>query len=444
KSQPRYGGSRSTTRGYNASVKYVVDFLHNHTDYHVWIQPVVIKDQTELSPPLFTIKPKDSSNQLHLSDYILNDPNNILQDPSTGLNILTTTSDTLLTKSLLEKTYTPVTDYAVFTGSGTASLQDSLAFHVMGCDPLLDLSYFKTHKSAIAILSTVPSPNRPLSSNCKTLCQRIVTVIQAGAKGIVVYNDPLAKGYPRPLPPTVSARCSQEEYKVMGSVPIVGMSQAAGMDLLRRVVDPNGVRIDLMTNTTYGEVVVGNVLAETKGGDDGKVLFMTAHLDSVQAGPGVNDDGSGAMATLELAHAFYRSGLDKQTVQKVRFGWWSAEETGLEGSRCYVKTLPPSELSKIKLNIDTDMIASPNYVRGVWDGYGVTDKRIDVGCRVISDVFFDWFKRKGLSWFRFPFNGRSDFVAFMDAGIPAGGVITGEDEIKTFEQAEMFGGIAGM
>jgi Zn-dependent M28 family amino/carboxypeptidase len=85
------------------------------------------------------------------------------------------------------------------------------------------------------------------------------------------------------------------------------------MVLFCSLVHLNNVRVDLKTFTKWGNVTTLNVIAETKGGDPNNILYATAHLDSVRSAPGVNDDGSGAMATLELAHAFHRSGLHKQT-----------------------------------------------------------------------------------------------------------------------------------
>ena len=41
------------------------------------------------------------------------------------------------------------------------------------------------------------------------------------------------------------------------------------------------------------------------------------------------------------------------------------------------------------------------------------------------------------------FDGRSDYGPFIDAGIPAGGLFTGAEEIKTPEQAQRWGGTAG-
>jgi len=42
-----------------------------------------------------------------------------------------------------------------------------------------------------------------------------------------------------------------------------------------------------------------------------------------------------------------------------------------------------------------------------------------------------------------PFNGRSDYGPFIAAGIPAGGLFTGAEGIKTAAQAATYGGTAG-
>jgi carboxypeptidase Q len=131
----------------------------------------------------------------------------------------------------------------------------------------------------------------------------------------------------------------------------------------------------------------------------------------------------------------------------VRFAWWTGEEIGLIGSQYYVNDLKannPTELKSIKLNIDTDMIASPNYVRGVWIGDKIKDEKLKKKVQSIHKRIEKYFNDQGLPIFKFEFNGRSDFQPFLDQGIPAGGVITGEDEIKSTESAVLFGGIAGM
>ena len=72
-----------------------------------------------------------------------------------------------------------------------------------------------------------------------------------------------------------------------------------------------------------------NVIAELRGANDGNVVMAGAHLDSVPAGPGINDNGSGSASLLEIAQ-----NMSKNKPQNtVRLAWWGAEEAGLIGSR---------------------------------------------------------------------------------------------------------------
>lgn len=75
------------------------------------------------------------------------------------------------------------------------------------------------------------------------------------------------------------------------------------------------------------------------------MLVVGGHSDSVFDGPGINDDGSGIIGLLEVAEQLTRY----STKNAVRFGFWSAEEFGLLGSKYYVQTLNATERQKIKL-----------------------------------------------------------------------------------------------
>jgi Zn-dependent M28 family amino/carboxypeptidase len=50
--------------------------------------------------------------------------------------------------------------------------------------------------------------------------------------------------------------------------------------------------------------------------------------------------------------------------------WWAGEEVGLPGAEHYFAQLPAFELAKIRLYLNFDMIASPNYVYAIYDGDG--------------------------------------------------------------------------
>ena len=113
-----------------------------------------------------------------------------------------------------------------------------------------------------------------------------------------------------------------------------------------------------------GSIPTENVIAETRGGDPNKVVVVGAHLDSVGTGPGINDNGSGSAALVEFAREL-RGVYPKN---KIRFIWFSAEESGLLGSEHYVASLPETERAKIAAMLNFDMIASPNFVNFVYDG----------------------------------------------------------------------------
>ena len=184
-----------------------------------------------------------------------------------------------------------------------------------------------------------------------------------------------------------------------------------------------------------------NVLAQTKGGDQNSVVMLGAHSDSVDAGPGINDDGSGTVAILELA----RQLASFKVKQSIRFGWWSGEEEGLLGSNYYVASLSPEETKKVKLYLNFDMIASPNFQYGIFDGDGKTfNISGPQGSSDIEKLFQDWFDSNHLNWTASEFDGRSDYDAFIKAGIPAGGLETGAEVNKTAKGVAQFGGQEGV
>ena len=103
-------------------------------------------------------------------------------------------------------------------------------------------------------------------------------------------------------------------------------------------------------------------------GDPDNVVMAGAHLDSVLDGPGINDNGSGSAALLEIARQISRLGITPE--QKLRFAWWSAEEEGLVGSTRVRLRLNKAQADNIALYLNFDMIASPNFARFIYDGNG--------------------------------------------------------------------------
>lgn len=220
--------------------------------------------------------------------------------------------------------------------------------------------------------------------------------------------------------------------------PTIGISKAQGEEFLAAIAAGTAQTADLFIEQKT--IVTYNVIAETLHGDHDNVIHVGGHSDSVAAGPGINDNGSGGIGILEVALH-----LTKFKVKNaVRFSWWAAEEVGLLGALHYVKTLPQSELDKIRLYLNFDMIASPNYVLAIYDGDGSTfNVTGPPGSAQAEHLFIDYFRDiEKVDTVPSDFDGRSDYGPFLDAGVACGGLFTGAEGLKTAEEAVMFGGEA--
>ncbi|MDF3044179.1 MAG: lieA [Ornithinibacter sp.] len=155
-----------------------------------------------------------------------------------------------------------------------------------------------------------------------------------------------------------------------------------------------------------------------------------AHLDSVAAGPGINDNGSGAAALIEVAE-----NLSKVRPQNtLRFAWWGAEEANLVGSTYYVANLSQAEGERIALYLDFDMIGSPNHVFFIYDGDDSDATGAGpgpAGSAQIEETFEEFFASRDLPFKGTDFTGRSDYGPFIAVGIPSGGLFTGAEGIKS-------------
>ena len=173
-----------------------------------------------------------------------------------------------------------------------------------------------------------------------------------------------------------------------------------------------------------------------------RVVVSGAHLDSVIEGPGINDNGSGSAGQLETALQLAELGIEP--VNHVRFIWFGAEEAGLVGSQYYVDQLTTRERKDIAVMLNFDMIGSPNPGWFVYDGDASdTASTGSAGSGVVEDVFVDFFDSIGRVTEPTAFDGRSDYDAFVAAGIPAGGLFTGAEDIKTADASRELGRHSG-
>jgi Zn-dependent M28 family amino/carboxypeptidase len=230
------------------------------------------------------------------------------------------------------------------------------------------------------------------------------------------------------------------------NVPVLGTTLAIGQELVA-LLGSGPVTLHIVTSTLSDTRTTWNVLADTPGGRADRTIVVGGHLDSRLEGPGINDNGSGSSAILEIAEQFAKR--DIQPRNRVRFAWWGAEEFNLLGSTAYVNSLSDEELADIEANLNFDMLASPNYVRFVYDGdnsaFPPGPQAADApdGSGLIEDVFNTYFAGQDQATDPTPFDGRSDYGPFIAQGIPAGGLFSGAEGIKTEQQAAIYGGTAG-
>jgi carboxypeptidase Q len=159
----------------------------------------------------------------------------------------------------------------------------------------------------------------------------------------------------------------------------------------------------------------------------------------VATGPGINDNGSGTVALIEIARQLAQFKIKN----KIRFVWFSGEEQGMLGSNHYLSNLTEEEKKDIKMYLNFDMIASPNHVYGIHGGKVGFNATAALGSERATEIFEEYFSINDLPSMRAGYSGRSDYQPFMLAGIPIGGMFTGAGGNKSETEARIFGGMAG-
>ena len=171
-----------------------------------------------------------------------------------------------------------------------------------------------------------------------------------------------------------------------------------------------------------------NVIADWPGGDPNNVYMFGAHLDSVTAGPGMNDNGSGSATVLELAKTVAAN--NPTLTAHLRFAFWTDEEQGLNGSQFYANTLPTAERARIRGYFNFDMVASVNagyFINRITSSLGQTLAQYYTSIGVQTEE-----NTEGA--------GRSDDASFNAIGVQTSGVAAGASRVKTAAQVTKWGG----
>ena len=314
-----------------------------------------------------------------------------------------------------------------------------------------------------------PTPTSSSSSGCTTadfsgfvsgriaLIQRgacnfgvkVLNAQAAGASGVIIFNE----GNPGRTGVLSGSLVDASGNRIVPTIPVAFTSFAAGNSLLTEYQQAvqAGTALPVMNISIQGVVNPNaddyNVIAESKGGNPNHVLVVDAHLDAI-FGAGMLDNASGSATILDIAQMM----KNVNPLNKLRFIWFGGEELGLLGSSFYINNLTPTELSHIGYDLDADVTATPNYVVGILDPAGpdlfgrtVTQtfpNRVYKASTVSRDQSIGFFNSIGLNHELFSPVG-TDAFNFNKAGIPASGLLTGQDCCKSQQEVDLFGGSTG-
>ena len=270
---------------------------------------------------------------------------------------------------------------------------------------------------------------------------KVLNATAAHASGVIIFNE----GNPGRTGLQGGSMLDGNDQPFVPTIPVAFTS----FDLGKHFYDAGGaatasISIQALVDTNADD---WNVIAESKGGDPGNVLVVDAHLDAIY-GAGMLDNASGSATILDIAQKM--KNVDPRN--KLRFIWFGGEELGLLGSDYYVHNLSSADLNKIGYDLDSDVMATPNYSIGILDPAGpdlfsrrVTEtfpNRVYKPSQVSRDQFVQYFDSIGKNHIFFSPVG-TDAEWFNKVGVPAGGLLTGQDCCKTQEEVDLFGGYTG-
>jgi Zn-dependent M28 family amino/carboxypeptidase len=345
------GTRASGTPGYDASVEYVVEQLRD-AGYEPRLQPVTYTDTRERAPAeVAQVSPET-------------------------------------------RTYAEAEDFVPLRYSGSGDVEAVLEpvdadSETSGCEES-DFDGFE--QGSIALIRR---------GGCFFMV-KVGNAVSAGAAAVLVFNDG-SPGHETPIEATLIRPAE---------LPALSLANDLG-EKLARAEQP--VRMHVSTSFSVEEVEAANVLADLPGVEQAGALLVGAHLDSVASGPGINDNGSGVAAVLELAKQARRLGFRPEA--PIRFAFWAGEEAGLIGSTRYVESLGDGADDEVAAVVNLDMLGSRNAEAFVYEGEATIEESL---AEAVRD--------EGLEPVPVDLTGQSDHAAFAEAGVPVGGLFSGADD----------------
>lgn len=327
----------------------------------------------------------------------------------------------------------PQSDVVAFTNSGSGHVTATLQAIDVVVPASADPSGSTSGCEATDFVGFTSGRIALLQRGTCTFQTKVLNAMTAGAAGILIFNEGQAG----------RTDAYRTNVGTLVGVPVIMVSYAVGEALVGQLTAGEEVVVHMAADWQALTITHHNVIAEWPHGDPDRVVMVGAHLDSVPAGPGINDNGTGSATLLELARQVSIGAVSPPN--RLRLGWWGAEEIGLVGSRAWVAQQPKSETDRIVLYLNFDMLASPNWIRGVYDGNGSLNNNTAYpdGSAQVEKSLQDYLDAQGLAHSQVAIGARSDHAGFLAAGIPAGGLFTGAETAKSPEEFALFGGTEG-
>ncbi|MEV6490636.1 M20/M25/M40 family metallo-hydrolase [Actinoplanes sp. NPDC051633] len=209
------------------------------------------------------------------------------------------------------------------------------------------------------------APDRALARPRPRLLAALVTVLALAAAGVAAgwsIRPPAARDAGAP-PGEFSAGRAFQQVEAMASVPhpagsaandrvreqIIGVLRGLGLDpQVQDTVTEEGTRLSAGAGG-IGMARVRNVVATIPGTAPTGRVFLVAHYDSVQTGPGANDDGAGVSTILEAVRALTTGPRLRNDVVVVLT---DAEEACLCGAQAFVQQHPLARDGGVVLNFE--------------------------------------------------------------------------------------------
>jgi hypothetical protein len=279
-----------------------------------------------------------------------------------------------------------------------------------------------------------------------TFGTKVLNAQAAGATGVVIFNE--GNTNPDRTGLQLGSMVDANGNTFVATIPVAFTTFAIGQDMFNRIAGGTPPTISLDVKAIYKPNSDDwNVIAESKGGDKNHVVVVDAHLDAIY-GAGMLDNGSGSMAILDIAQM-----MRNVTPQnKLRFIWFGGEELGLLGSKFYVNNLTSTEASHIGYDLDADVFGTPNYLIGILDPAApdlfskvvpeTFPNQVYKPSQVSRDQSIAFFDQAGYNHELISPNG-TDAIWFNRIGVPASGLLTGQDCCKTQQEVNLFGGYLG-